>query len=283
MAKKKDEETTVDQGVNPTAVHIGGESIADRIVPHLKKILTVVGIGALVVSLFLVYRWWKIRQAEKSTATVLRALDVGHRKVLKEGETPPATLEEGEDPPFASETERTEAVLAGLRGASGRPRQSVALLEAGLLFDAGKLDEAEAAYAKLAHKMGLEGVIAREAIGFIHEARAEKGEGDRTAALEAALAAFEAMQPEEGGPRLEAALYHQGRILAQLGRKEEARAKLTAALDKAKLVSDKDLEELIEARIARLDAPPIAMKASEEKKPEEEPAETPPAEEPATP
>jgi TolA-binding protein len=52
---------------------------------------------------------------------------------------------------------------------------------------------------------------------------AEKDAKARQAGLEKTLQAFRDMQPQADGPRHDEALYHQARILAELGRKEEAR------------------------------------------------------------
>lgn len=246
-------------GVNPQAVYIGGESIADRIVPHIKKILVVVGIGSVVIMAVLVYRWWSHRAAEKETAAMIEAI-VTARAQIAAPAAPAATPDPEAPVTFATTAERAQAVLAELQQASGDPREGARLLEASMLLEAGRLDEAEQAYRKLTGKKGLEGVLAREGVAFVAEARAQAAEGDaRTAALEAALEAYRATQPDDGGPRRDYALYHEGRILAQLGKKEEARAAFDKALDVVRADPHSDLELLVEMRLTQLDAPAVAM------------------------
>jgi tetratricopeptide (TPR) repeat protein len=250
--KKSASKSTAEEqpaGLNPTPVYIGGESIADRIIPHIKKILIGVVIVAVIVTIFFTVRWFQRNKAEKSTDAVISAVTEGRRDI----EEPDLTKEPDPDEPvevtYASRAERAEAVLTSLKKAKGDPRSGVAMLEAGALLEAGRLDEAEAAYKKLSGKQGLEGVVAREALGFVAEARPD---------LPAALEAFRAMQPDDAGPRRAFALYHEGRILAQMGKKDEARKAFDAALDKSKEVGESMLTEMVEARLIQLDAPPLA-------------------------
>jgi len=235
-------------GVNPQAVYVGGESLADRLVPHIKKIFVGVAILAVLITTIFTIRWYQRRQAAKATSGLVAALD----ELDAEIETPGAAAGTGADkaaaaePGYPTHQARAEAVLGKLRNVKGAPRNGAALLEADLLFESGQLDAAEAAYKKLADQSSLEGVVAREGLGYVAEARGN---------LDAALAAFRAAQPDEAGPRREYTLYHEGRILAVQGKKDEARAALEKALDKAK-ESHSDLETLIEVRLTQLDAPP---------------------------
>ena len=257
MAKKQEPDAP---GVNPTPVYIGGESLADRIVPHVKKILTVVGVVAVVMSVFFLWRWWQHRKAEKATAALVIALDEAQAKVAAPD---PATPPDPDAPPetsYPTEQARAEAALAKLRQVEGDPRSGAALLEADLLFTAGQLDAAEALFRKLSGRAGVEGVAAREGVGFVSEARAQGLEGEaKNAELGKALEAFRAAQPDEAGPRREYALYHEGRILAQLGKKDEARAALDKALEKAREVGS-DLEAIIEMRLTQLDLPAVTTR-----------------------
>jgi tetratricopeptide (TPR) repeat protein len=254
MAKKKEEPAA--PGVNPTPVYIGGESLADKIVPHVKKILVVFGVVAAVMTVFFTWRWWSHRKAEKATASLMVALDHATWDV----EPPPAEPdpEAPENPEtYPTAQARAEAALGKLRQVDGDARSGAALLEADLLFEAGQLDPAEALYRRLSGRGGVEGVVAREGVGFVAEARAQKAEGAaRTAELEKALEAFSAVQPDEAGPRRDHALYHEGRILAQLGKKDEARAAFEKALEKAKELGS-DLEAIIEMRLTQLDLPAV--------------------------
>lgn len=256
MAKSKNPEDEV-QGIDPTPVYIGGETFADRIVPHLKKILGVIGIVVVIVGAYLLYGVWRDRKATQQTTALLAAIDVATKPV-----EPPAVVPGdagvAEPPPegtYATEAERAEAALARLRKVEGDPRDAAKLLEADLLFDAGDLDGAERAYGAIANRRGVEGAVAREGLGFVAEARAQALEGDaKTAALEQALAAFRAVQPDEEGPRREHALYHEARILAQLGKKDEAKAAFEKALAAAQEAGS-DIASLIELRLVQLETP----------------------------
>jgi tetratricopeptide (TPR) repeat protein len=273
MANNKDDDAPT-PGFDPKPVHIGGESLADRIVPHIQKIMAVVGVATLLVSIVLIFRCRAQVKAEDSTSAVISALRESGREVAAPGSTP-AAPDGDAPPPFASRQERADAALARLRRASGDPRSSAALLEADLLFEADRLDDAAARYQKLSTRSGIEGVVARESLGYVREAQGQ---------LEAALEAFRAMQPDDAGPRREHALYHQGRILAQLGNKDEARAAFEAALDKAKELGS-SLESAIESRLVLLDAPIVTMRSSETKPgvAADAPDQPAPEEEPATP
>jgi len=111
-------------------------------------------------------------------------------------------------------------------------------------------------------------VVAREGVGYTLEAKGE---------LDAALEAFRAMQPDEGGPRREYALYHEGRILSAQGKKDEAKAAFEKALEKAKEVTS-TLQPMIEVRLAQVDAPAVVM--AEPKKEEPQTPEEPKPDEP---
>jgi predicted negative regulator of RcsB-dependent stress response len=253
MAKKAKDDEEPTPGVNPQAVYIGGESIADRIVPHIKKILVGAVIFAVVVGGFFAYRAWTKGKKEKATASVIAALHEMRRDIEEEPDP------ESTDVTYPSRKDRAEAVLATLGKAKGGARDAVALFEADMLLEAGRLDEAEAAFGKVAKKAGIEGVLAREGLAFIAESR-----GDHQAALDG----FRAMQPDEAGPRRAYALYHEARMLAQLGKKDEARTQFDAALTKANETDEKPLAAMIEARLVQLVAAPIAFGEPDPEAPE---------------
>lgn len=237
----------------PTPVHIGGESIADRLLPHIKKILVGFIVVAVVITVILAIRWRKQAGQEAETARLAQVLDVARRPVGATmpnlpGMTPPA-----DEPRFATRKERADAVLDAIakQGVDGP-----GAFHAAMLADAGKLDEAIAAYravppAKPGKPEAIEGVLAREGLGLALEAKAAATQDPaaRQQLLEEALAAFVAMQPDETGPRRAYALYHQGRIQQRLGKTAEAKT----AFEKAKeLGASTELPELIERRLATL-------------------------------
>ena len=102
---------------------------------------------------------------------------------------------------------------------------------------------------------GLDGVLAREGLGMALEMKAEadKDATARQKGLEEALAAFQAMQPDDKGAGRAYALYHQGRILMLLGKRDDAKAAFQKAKDIGK-DKDADLAELVEERLAMLGA-----------------------------
>ena len=95
-------------------------------------------------------------------------------------------------------------------------------------------------------------MLAREGLGLALEMKAvaEKEPAARQKGLEEALAAFQAMQPDDKGPRHAFALYHQGRMLGLLGKRADAKATLEKAKEAGKDIAE--LPELIDERLASL-------------------------------
>jgi predicted negative regulator of RcsB-dependent stress response len=246
----------------PVPVHIGGESLVDRLVPHIKKIAIMVGVVAVVLLAVFGYRWWRDRGRAKSTTELAAALDVARREVVPPEPTPepdptnpnPMPVPEPTPDPntFPSQKARAEAILAQL--AKGGAGTVGAVYRGSLLLDAGRLDEAEAAYQSASGAGGLDGVLAREGLGFVHEARglAATDAAAKQRHFEAALAAFRAAQPADTGPRRDHALYHEARMLALLEKKPEAVAALEKALE---IAPDSELQSVIGDRLAQLEAP----------------------------
>lgn len=234
----------------PKPVHIGGESLADRILPHIKKIL--VGVIVLAVVLFVIFgiRAFKHRKEEKRTAMLAEVMSVARRPVGPELPNIPGMPPQPAGKPFATVKERADAVLDAMAkaGTDGGPS-----FRGAMLLDAGKIDEAIAEYRKGEKLPGIDGVIAREGLGVALEAKAaavdKNDAAGRQKLLEEALAVYMTMQPDEAGPRRAYALYHQGRLQQALGKKAEAKA----AFEKAKeLGASTDLPPLIDQRLASL-------------------------------
>lgn len=263
-AKKQDVETDTDDeaqksGFDPKAVNIGGESIAERLLPHIKKILTVVVLAAVVVSGIFFMRWRKTLGEEGKTAQLVDVLDTARTQInptpepAKPGEPPP-------DPSFKTSKDRADAVLAAMtkNGADGGP-----VYKAGALFEAGKYDEAITSYQSCINTLGLDGVLCREGLGLAQEqkALAEKDNGAKQKGLEAALATFASMQPDETGDRYAYALYHQGRVQQTLGKTADAKALFEKAKTAAATaeppgrdprIEPYQLSSLIERRLAQM-------------------------------
>lgn len=224
MADKKDSPKAAPAGVNPAPVKIGGESLVDRIVPHIKKILIMVVVVAVIVSGILVFRWRGEVGREKATAKLIDVMETARKPVVPPPTPDPTKPAPKPDPDtFTDAKTRAEAVLAALESSGADPQPS---FKAGLLFDAGKLDEAIAEYRRGIGASGLEGVMSREGLGIALETKAlaEKDNAAKQKGLEEALAVFATMQPDENGPRYAYALYHQGRLQQTLGKTAEAKA-----------------------------------------------------------
>lgn len=225
----------------PKPVHIGGESLLDRILPHIKKVIIGVIVIAVVVSGFLGFRAWQDRKKSKETEKLASVLDVGNRPVAS-----PEAPADPKNPMYADYKERAQKVLDEM------VKQDTDIAgpgyRAGLLMDAGKVDEAIAEYRKCPTGPDIDAVLCREGLGIAIEtkAAAEKDAAARQKGLEEALVAFVAMQPAEDGARRAYALYHQARIQLQLGKRAEAKT----LFEKAKaLTPPKELVDLIDRRL----------------------------------
>jgi len=201
-----------------------------------------------VLAVYFTIRHFQDRKAEKETEKLQNVLDVAAHPVRSPNE--PADPK-SKEVTYASEKERADAILDAL--AKANTDAAGPTYKASLLLQAGKLDQAITEYRRGQTKTGLDGVLAREGLGIALEMKAEteKDAAARQKGLEDALAAFQAMQPDEKGARYAYALYHQGRILALLGKTAEAREKLTKAKELGK---DTKLPDLIDERLASLGA-----------------------------
>ena len=251
MADKDDKKASKDAPsatprFDPKPVQVGGESLIERLVPHMKKIAVVlVGIAVVLTVVFTV-RHFKERGRQKATTKFARVMEIADREVKEPGAPDDPKAKE---PKFNNTKERALAVLAEIE----KQGTNVAgpAYKASLLVQAGTLDEAIAEYKKGTSAKGLDGVLAREGLGIALEekALAEKDANARQAGLDEALKAFQSMQPDEKGPRADYAAYHQGRILAHMQKWAEARA----AFEKAKtLGAEGELPTMIDERLASL-------------------------------
>jgi tetratricopeptide (TPR) repeat protein len=230
----------------PKPVQIGGESLLDRILPHIKKVIIGVVVIAVVISGFLGLRACQEGKKERETKRLATVMEIAKQPVAS-----PGAPADPKNPGFADEKTRAQRVLdemlkqdTDLAGPAYR---------AGLLVDADKIDEAIAEYKKCTSgsNTSIDVVLCREglAIAIETKAAAEKDAAARQKGLEDALAAFVSMQPAEDGPRRAYALYHQARLQLQLGKRNEAKS----LFEKAKeLTPPKELVDQIERRLANL-------------------------------
>jgi hypothetical protein len=231
----------------PKPVHIGGESLLDRLRPHIKEILVGSVVVAVVAGGIAIVGWYRDSKQIAATDKLDRVLQIADRPVRGKDEKPDPAK-----PSFASTKERADAVLDAIakEGATAAPAY-----KGGLLLDAGKPDEAITEYKKGVADKTIQGVLCREGLGLALEAKAaaEKDATARQKGYEDALAAFAAMQSDAAGPRAAFALYHQARLQSLLGKRAEAKA----LFEKARTVNkeaDPEIAELIEKRLAALGA-----------------------------
>jgi tetratricopeptide (TPR) repeat protein len=259
-AKAKDDDSDTDDkakpGFDPKAVKLGEESLVDRILPHVKKILVMFVLAAFVISVVLVIRWRKTVKLENATQKLGEVLDTARKPVNPEAKPD----DKDNKDVFKSSKDRANAVLDSMvkGGADGSPSY-----KGGMLLDAGKYDEAIAEFRAGENKADIEGVLCREGIGLALEAKAmaEKDATARQKGLEEALAAFTNMQPDETGPRRAHALYHIGRLQQTLGKTAEAKASYEKAKTLALVaeppspepsINHYQLPQLIERRLSTM-------------------------------
>lgn len=235
----------------PKPVHIGGESLVDRILPHIKKILIGIVVISVILSVIFVIRWWKHRGQERQTEELAEVFSVAQRPVASPGMPP-----DPKNPAFTDSKERAKAVLDEMAKRSASPPGHA--YRGGLLLEAGNLDEAIAEYRRGTEDKGIQGVLAREGLGIALEAKAaaEKDAAARGKLLEEALTSYQRMQPDEKGPRYIYAIYHQGRLQAALGKSAEAKTLFEKAneLLAAGHSELRELRELISKRLAAMGA-----------------------------
>jgi len=199
----------------------------DYLRPHAIKIGAVLGGVALVLIGFSVYSWWHTKREAEATrifGEVTKTLEATVEEEPKpdKAETPEKAekpeKKDGDKMTFASVKAKNEAALAlvdRIEREYGSTDVAVQarLVKAGLLFDLGRYDEAAALYQKMVEKGGSLRFLAAEGQGYAYEAK-----GD----LDAALTAFQRLQPDEKGFYRDFALFHQARILARKGDKAGA-------------------------------------------------------------
>ncbi len=241
-----EEENTSTNPDNIKAVRIGGESFADRVAPHMKKILIAIGIVVVVLIAVFTVRWVGERGRAKETAKLAEVVSVGNAPVRGVGEEAKPGVTS-----YASGKERAAAILDAL---AKKPTElATASYRGGLAYQAEQYDTAITEFRKDSGKAGIDGALAREGLALSIEAKAtaEKDAAAKQKGLEEALTAAKAIQPDANGPRRVYGLYHEARLLQLLGKGTEAKA----AFEKVKTMAEgTELDGLAEARLAALEA-----------------------------
>lgn len=244
MAEESKTPTPHPDTVKP--VHIGGESFADRVLPHMKKIMVAIGVIVVILVVVFTARWISERGRAKETAKLANSIAIAAQQVRAPGEE----AKPG-DNTYASSKERAAAVLDSLTKHPSELSSENYL--AATAFQAEQYDVAIGAFRKSVGAAGLDGVLAREGLTLALEAKAtaEKDAAAKQKGLEEALTAARAIQPDANGPRRAYALYHEARLLVLLGKNAEAKA----LFEKVKTMGDgTELSQLAEARLAALEA-----------------------------
>ena len=211
---------------------LGAESVMHKLKPHVSKVVTlfVLALAALVV--FSVYDHFKKKKASTFTDTYFETMRQANGVVLAEGEEPTeldVVSTPLEEVYFKSQQEKSGAVTSQLESlvAKGNSGEYVRMIYGKELLTAGKFEEAKTQFETFLDK-GVgpkEAITARENIAYALEAKALAAETpeQKQAGLSAALEAFKSMQKDPEGSQYDVSLYHQGRLLKDLGKNDESK------------------------------------------------------------
>lgn len=257
--------------------------------PYVKQIVIGVSVVAVLLIAIFGYRWYSARQERQATTLYAKAARLANTAILPQSipepdaEAPdgdnPDGAKDGADKPageavfnpedrnddglpdsFPTRADRAKAVLPLLTKlqsdyGSTDTAKSARLLHATMLYDVGDYAAAEKMYKGYLSSSGpsLLKRVAREGMGASSEAlaMANADPGQRTAALERTLTIYRDIQRTEKAAGWERALYHQARILAIQGKKDEAKKLLEQALVD---VPNSLMKDEIEDRLTTLEA-----------------------------
>ncbi|MGZ3458662.1 MAG: tetratricopeptide repeat protein [Archangium sp.] len=204
----------------PDAFQLYGAEASDWLMKRRQAIGTAVAVlilGGLVAALV---HYFTARGEEQAAKQLGQALAVLDRPVIP-GTVPPQ-LAEGEEPPFKSDHEKDEAIVKSLTDFREAHKGSDAAVTAALplgkaAYRLGNYDAALAAFGDYTQKGPKKDPLmasAYEGQGYSYEAKGQ---------LDQALAAFQQMAKVESGDYLQGmGQYHQARVLAEQGKKDEA-------------------------------------------------------------
>src|SRR4051812_2639929 len=90
----------------PKPVHIGGETLLDRLLPHMKQIIIAIAVISVVLVVILTIRWIKERGQIGETRKLDQILEVARDPIRSKDEKP-----DPQKPSFGDPKERGGAVL----------------------------------------------------------------------------------------------------------------------------------------------------------------------------
>jgi tetratricopeptide (TPR) repeat protein len=220
----------------------------DALLPHATKVAIGLAAAALVIVAVWVGGSLLDSAREDATETFGRAVKMYDADLLGESESAKA---DDDVPRFKTAAERGAAVLAELDKIAHQHRfarvsKQVLLFKAGVQYDLGRYEDAEATNLKYLDEVGGRGegdalrAVAQEGVGLAREARGQ---------LDPALEAYRAMDAKGAGPLHDRALYDQARVLAKKGDKAGAEKLYKEILGR---VATGPLHEEVENRLAAL-------------------------------
>jgi len=248
----------------------GMDRLSRALKPHALRLVVFFGVVAVIVVSYTTWHWWQQRKLTSATELYGRAVALSHVPLAPEAQDEADEPKKNAPPPdprglpseFATAADRSRAVLGALEelaaeyGGTAVGQQGL-LLHGETLYRLGRYDDAIARYREYLEAGGPAELMlsAREGVAYSLEAKAvqQKDAKARQAGLEEALKAFQEMQPQGEGPRRDEALYHQARIQAELGRKDEARKSLEQILVQHQ---ESSLKRDVEMRLTALSAAP---------------------------
>src|SRR5215475_13998856 len=90
----------------PKPVHVGGESLLDRLLPHMKQIIIGIAVVSVVLIVIFTIRWIRERGQIEATKKLDQVLEVGREPIRNKAEKP-----DPQKPSFGDTKERGTAVL----------------------------------------------------------------------------------------------------------------------------------------------------------------------------
>ncbi|HEU5270264.1 MAG TPA: hypothetical protein VFU36_10100, partial [Jatrophihabitans sp.] len=117
----------------PKPVHIGGESLLDRLVPHMKQIIIAIAVVSAVLVVIFTIKWFKERGQVAATRKLDQILEVAREPIRGKDEKP-----DPQKPSFGDPKERGGAVLSEI--AKQGTDVTGHAFRGGQLMDAGKVD-----------------------------------------------------------------------------------------------------------------------------------------------